>query len=65
MSWVSLDAWGQRENETPPVEPEKKQWIEITLAFEYSSYDGHPSDWDWDKLLKTKVLVNEWEDLDA
>ena len=58
-----LDAWGQRENETPPVEPEKKQWIQITLSFEWSSYDGHPSEWDWSKLLKTgEVLIDEYKD---
>tara|TARA_Y100000310_G_scaffold258815_1_gene267341 strand:+ start:528 stop:719 length:192 start_codon:yes stop_codon:yes gene_type:complete len=62
---ISLDAWGQRENETPPVEPEQMKEIAIKLIFEYSSFDGHPSEWDWKKILKTEVLVDEWEDLDA
>ena len=63
MNYTSLDVWGQRENETPPVEPEKKQWIQITLSFEWSSYDDHPSEWDWSKLLKTgEVLIDEYKD---
>ena len=44
MNYTSLDAWGQRENETPPVEPEKKQWIEI-----HSRLSGH---------LMTVILVS-------
>ena len=63
MNYTLLDAWGQRENETPPVEPEKKQWIQITLSFEWSSYDGHPREWDWSKLLGTgEVLIDECKD---
>ena len=45
MSWTSLDAWGQRENETPPVDKEETKEIKIELTFEYSSYDEHPSEW--------------------
>ena len=52
MSWTSLDAWGQRENETPPVEPEQTKEITIKLTFEHSSFDNHPSEWDWKKILK-------------
>jgi len=61
MSYTWLDAWGQRENETPPEEPEEKKYIHITLSFEWSSYDDHPSEWDWSKLLKTDVCVDDYE----
>ena len=65
MNYTSLDAWGQRENETPPVEPEQKQWIQITLSIEWSSYDDHPSEWDWSKLLKTgEVLIDEYKNIE-
>tara|TARA_R100000808_G_scaffold648_4_gene3304 strand:- start:9186 stop:9380 length:195 start_codon:yes stop_codon:yes gene_type:complete len=63
---MTLDAWGQRENEHPPVESEKKQWITITLSFEWSSYNDHPSDWNWSKLLEeaitSEVIIDEYKD---
>tara|TARA_R110002126_G_scaffold79696_1_gene197731 strand:- start:198 stop:383 length:186 start_codon:yes stop_codon:yes gene_type:complete len=59
------DAWSQRENEHPPVDDEKIKEIQITISFEYSSFDGHPSEWDWEKILKTKwAEVDEWNDVD-
>ena len=61
----TLDAWGQRELETPPVEDEKLNTITIELTFEYSSFDGHPSEWDWKTLIKTDwVDVEDWQDAD-
>ena len=63
MSWTSLDAWGQRENETPPVEKEETKQITIELTFEYSSFDNHPSEWDWKKLLKVDWV--DVEEIDA
>ena len=61
----TLDAWGQRENEHPPVEDEKTKTITIELTFEYSSFDTHPSEWDWKTLLKTGwVDVEDWQDAD-
>lgn len=59
MSWTSLDAWGQRENETPPTEKEEIKEITIKLTFEHSSFDGHPSEWDWKKILKV-----DWVDVE-
>jgi hypothetical protein len=65
MSWIALDAWGQRENEQPPMEDEKTKTITIELTFEYSSFDTHPSEWDWKTLLKTDwVDVEDWQDAD-
>ena len=61
----TLDAWGQRENEHPPVDDEKTKTITIELTFEYSSFDGHPSEWDWKKILKLDwVDVEDWQDAD-
>ena len=59
MSWTSLDAWGQRENETPPIEKEEIKEITIKLTFEHSSFDNHPGEWDWKKLLKV-----DWVDVE-
>tara|TARA_R110002167_G_scaffold33664_4_gene107969 strand:- start:644 stop:829 length:186 start_codon:yes stop_codon:yes gene_type:complete len=60
-----LDAWSQRENEHPPVDDNKLNTISIELTFEYSSFDGHPSDWDWKKILKVDwVDVEDWQDAD-
>ena len=60
-----LDAWGQRENEHPPVDDNKLNTISIELTLEYSSFDGHPSDWDWKKILKVDwVDVEDWQDAD-
>jgi hypothetical protein len=59
MSWTSLDAWGQHENETPPIEKEEIKEITIKLTFEHSSFDGHPSEWDWKKILKV-----DWVDVE-
>tara|TARA_R100000656_G_scaffold108189_1_gene80300 strand:+ start:195 stop:392 length:198 start_codon:yes stop_codon:yes gene_type:complete len=65
MSWTSLDAWGQRENETPPVDKEETKEIKIELTFEYSSYDEHPSEWNWKRLLGVDwVDVEDWVDND-
>tara|TARA_R110000765_G_scaffold417753_1_gene520505 strand:- start:207 stop:392 length:186 start_codon:yes stop_codon:yes gene_type:complete len=59
------DAWSQRENEHPPVENEKTKTITIELTFEYSSFDDHPSGWDWKTLLKVDwVDVEDWQDAD-
>ena len=63
MSWTSLDAWGQRENETPPIEKEETKEITIKLTFEHSSFDGHPSEWDWKKMLKVDWV--DVEEIDA
>lgn len=63
MSWTSLDAWGQRENETPPTEKEEIKEITIKLTFEHSSFDGHPSEWDWKKILKVDWV--DVEEIDA
>ena len=65
MSWTSLDAWGQRENETPPVDKEETKEIKIELTFEYSSYDEHPSEWNCKRLLGVDwVDVEDWVDND-
>ena len=65
MSYTSLDAWGQRENETPPVDKEETKEIKIELTFEYSSYDEHPSEWNWKRLLGVDwVDVEDWVDND-
>jgi hypothetical protein len=62
---ITLDAWGQRENEQPPMEDEKTKTITIELTFEYSSFDTHPSEWDWKTLLKVDwVDVEDWQDAD-
>ena len=62
---ISLDAWGQRENETPPVDKEETKEIKIELTFEYSSYDEHPSEWNWKRLLGVDwVDVEDWVDND-
>ena len=59
------DALSQRENEHPPVDDEKLNTITIELTFEYSSFDGHPSEWDWKKILKLDwVDVEDWQDAD-
>jgi hypothetical protein len=63
MSWTSLDAWGQHENETPPIEKEEIKEITIKLTFEHSSFDGHPSEWDWKKILKVDWV--DVEEIDA
>lgn len=61
----TLDAWGQRENEHPPVEDEQLKEISMTISFEYSSFNAHPSKWDWEKILKTKwAEVDDWTDVD-
>ena len=61
----TLDAWGQRENEHPPTEDEKTKTITIELTFEYSSFDTHPSEWDWKTLVKADwVDVEDWQDAD-
>ena len=60
-----IDAWSQRENEHPPVDDEKIKEIQITISFEYSSFEGHPSEWNWEKILKTNwAEVDEWDDID-
>ena len=60
-----IDARSQRENEHPPVDDEKTKTITIELTFEYSSFDGHPSEWDWKKILKLGwVDVEDWQDAD-
>jgi hypothetical protein len=65
MNYTSLDAWGQRENETPPVDKEETKEIKIELTFEYSSYDEHPSEWNWKRLLGVDwVDVEDWVDND-
>ena len=62
---IILDAWGQRENEQPPMEDEKTKTITIELTFEYSSFDTHPNEWDWKTLLKVDwVDVEDWQDAD-
>jgi hypothetical protein len=59
------DAWSQRENEHPPVDVREDKIITIELTFEYSSFEDHPSDWDWKKILKVDwVDVEDWEDAD-
>ena len=61
----TLDAWGQRENEHPPVDDEKTNTITIELTFEYSSFDKHPSEGEWKALLKVDwVDVEDWQDAD-
>ena len=65
MSWIHLDAWGQRENETPPELEETEtetQTVEVNLTFEYEpDRQAPPDEWIWEHLLdvdsvKAKII---------
>jgi len=65
MSWTTLDAWGERENETSP-EPEEVETktVEVNLTFEYDpEKHDHPDEWIWEDLLDVSYvkvkIVNE------
>lgn len=63
MSWIKLDAWGQRENEAPPMVEEKEtKTVEVNLTFEYEpDRQAPPDEWIWEHLLdvdsvKAKII---------
>lgn len=63
MSWIKLDAWGQRENEVPPMVEEKEtKTVEVNLTFEYEpDRQAPPDEWIWEHLLdvdsvKAKII---------
>ena len=63
MSWIKLDAWGQRENEAPQMVEEKEtKTVEVNLTFEYEpDRQAPPDEWIWEHLLdvdsvKAKII---------